>query len=105
MVRLLKKCYVAVVFAFLYAPILVLVLYSFNNSRSRGTWGGFTLRWYGELLQNRHILSSLYNTIIIAVLSAAVATVIGRRQLSGFTAGGDIKENCNEHHLYPSPQR
>lgn len=77
MVRLLKKCYVAVVFAFLYAPILVLVLYSFNNSRSRGTWGGFTLRWYGELLQNRHILSSLYNTIIIAVLSAAVATVIG----------------------------
>jgi len=76
-VRALKKCYVAVIFAFLYAPILVLILYSFNNSRSRGTWGGFTLRWYGELLQDRHILGSLYNTIIIAVLSAAIATVIG----------------------------
>ena len=77
MVRALKKCYVAVIFAFLYAPILVLILYSFNNSRSRGTWGGFTLRWYGELLQDREVLGSLYNTIIIAVLSAAIATVIG----------------------------
>jgi spermidine/putrescine transport system permease protein len=76
-VRFLKKCYVGIVFAFLYAPIFVLTLYSFNDSRSRGTWGGFTLRWYGELLQNRQILSSLYNTVMIAVLSAAIATIIG----------------------------
>ena len=77
MVKFLKRCYAAVVYAFLYAPILILVLYSFNDSKSRGAWGGFTLRWYNELLHNREILSSLYNTILIAVLSAAVATVIG----------------------------
>ncbi|NLM69210.1 MAG: ABC transporter permease [Firmicutes bacterium] len=86
MVRFFKKCYVSIIFAFLYAPILVLTLYSFNDSRSRGNWGGFTLRWYSELFQNRQILSSLYNTVMIAVLSAVIATVIGTAAAIGLHA-------------------
>lgn len=46
MVRFLKRSYIYLVFAFLYMPIAVLMVYSFNDSRSRGVWGGFTLRWY-----------------------------------------------------------
>jgi len=65
------------VFAFLYAPIVVLIVFSFNNSKSRGNWSGFTFKWYRQLFQDQQIMSALYNTIIIAVVSALVATVIG----------------------------
>lgn len=75
--RLFRKGYVFLIFLFLYAPILVLMIYSFNDSRSRGAWDGFTLRWYLELFNDRQILSSLYHTILIGVLSAVIATVIG----------------------------
>lgn len=77
MVRFLKRSYLYLVFAFLYMPIVVLMVYSFNDSRSRGAWGGFTLRWYVELFQDRTIMSSLYSTLIIGVVSAVVATIIG----------------------------
>ena len=56
MVRLknaFMKCYLAFIMLFLYAPILVLIVLSFNDSRSRVTWGGFTLRWYATLFSNR----------------------------------------------------
>jgi spermidine/putrescine transport system permease protein len=77
MVRWLKRSYIYLVFAFLYMPIAVLMVYSFNDSRSRGVWGGFTLRWYVELFQDRTIMSSLYSTLFIGVVSALVATIIG----------------------------
>lgn len=77
MVRFLKRSYVYLVFAFLYMPIAVLMVYSFNDSRSRGVWGGFTLRWYVELFQDRTIMSSLYSTLFIGVTSAIIATIIG----------------------------
>ncbi|MCK9524418.1 MAG: ABC transporter permease [Limnochordia bacterium] len=77
MVRFLKRSYLYLVFAFLYMPIAVLMVYSFNDSRSRGVWGGFTLRWYVELFQDRTIMSSLYSTLLIGVISAIVATIIG----------------------------
>lgn len=73
----LKKSYTSLVFAFLYAPILVLIVFSFNNSKSRGSWDGFTLRWYEELFQNSEILTALYYTLTIAVVSAIIATLIG----------------------------
>ncbi len=53
------------------------MVFSFNDSRSRGTWGGFTFKWYVQLFHDRQILSSLYYTIIIGVLSALIATIIG----------------------------
>lgn len=73
----LKKSYTGVVFAFLYAPIIVLIIFSFNDSKSRGSWDGFTLRWYEDLFNNSEILTALYYTLLIAVISALLATVIG----------------------------
>ncbi|HHU61216.1 MAG TPA: ABC transporter permease [Natronincola sp.] len=77
MVRFLKRSYIYLLFVFLYMPIAVLMVYSFNDSRSRGTWGGFTLKWYGSLFRDRTIMSSLYSTLIIGVSAALIATVIG----------------------------
>ena len=75
--KVLKKIYLIIIFVFLYAPVLTLIVFSFNDSKSRGHWGGFTLKWYGQLFKDRQVMSSLYNTIIIALLSALVATVAG----------------------------
>ncbi|MDD4681351.1 MAG: ABC transporter permease [Clostridia bacterium] len=77
MMRFLKKSYVFLIFAFLYAPILVLIVFSFNESKSRANWDGFTLKWYMELFQDRQIMSALYYTLLIAVLSSIIATLIG----------------------------
>lgn len=75
--RFLKKTYVFLIFAFLYAPILVLIIFSFNESKSRGNWGGFTLKWYMELFKDEQIMSALYYTLLIAVVSSVIATLIG----------------------------
>jgi putrescine transport system permease protein len=64
-------------FAFLYLPILLLVIYSFNESRLVTVWGGFSTRWYGELLQNQALIDAAWVTIRLAFLSATVATVLG----------------------------
>lgn len=73
----IKKIYTYLIFLFLYAPIIVLMVFSFNNSKSRGVWSGFTLRWYIELFQNQEVLRALYYTLIIALLSAVISTIIG----------------------------
>ena len=75
--RILKKAYVGLIFVFLYAPIILLMLFSFNNSRSRGQWGGFTLKWYKELFQDSAIMNALLNTLLIALISAIIATIVG----------------------------
>lgn len=75
--KLIKKIYMGIIFLFLYAPILVLIVYSFNASKSRGQWGGFTLKWYGELLKDPDITKALYYTFLVAVLSSLISTVIG----------------------------
>jgi spermidine/putrescine transport system permease protein len=61
----------------MYAPIVVLIAFSFNASRSRGQWGGFTLDWYVKMMADTKIMKALYNTVLIAVLSSFFATVIG----------------------------
>ena len=73
----LSKTYVWLMMAFLYMPIGVLIAYSFNQSKSRSYWTGFTLKWYKDLFQNEQILSSLRNTLIIAVVASVVATILG----------------------------
>lgn len=73
----LKKLYTFLIFAFLYAPIIVLIVFSFNSSKSRGVWTGFTLKWYVELFKDAEVLKALYNTLLIAVSSAIISTVIG----------------------------
>lgn len=72
-----KKIYITLIFIFLYAPIVTLIVLSFNASKSRAKWGGFTLKWYQNLFKNQDILNALWNTLLIAFLSAFIATVIG----------------------------
>lgn len=73
----LKRGYLFLIYIFLYAPIVVLALYSFNSSRSRGTWDGFTLQWYIEMFQDRQILTSLYYSLVIGVVASLIATAVG----------------------------
>ena len=73
----LSKCYIGIVLAFLYAPIVVLMVFSFNASKSRANWQGFTLDWYRQLFSNDALMSSLYTTLLCGFLAALVATVIG----------------------------
>ena len=73
----LQKLYLALIFIILYAPIVTLIVLSFNQSKTRSKWGGFTLKWYKELFQNEQIMSAFYTTLIIAFLSAAAATGLG----------------------------
>lgn len=65
------------VFIFLYAPIAVLAVFSFNDSKSMSKWSGFTLDWYKSLFENERILSALYYTVLIAIVSSVIATIIG----------------------------
>lgn len=77
MVKFLKRFYLTLIFIFLYAPIAVLIVYSFNESKSRGYWGGFTFKWYAELFRDRDIIKALYYTFLVALLSSIISTVIG----------------------------
>ena len=81
MVRRLRKAftgtYLGLMLLFLYAPIILLIIFSFNDSKTPGNWVGFTLHWYGDLLRNTAITDAIGVTLSIAVVSALVATVLG----------------------------
>ena len=64
-------------YLFLYAPLLVVVVFSFNAARHGAGWQGFTLRWYGSLLENRLALEAAKNTLLLAACSTLIATVVG----------------------------
>lgn len=90
--RFARRFYIFAIFLFLYAPIIILIIYSFNDSKSRGHWSGFTFKWYAELFRSSEILTSLNYTIIIAVLSSVIATVIGTTAAIGINNMGKIKK-------------
>jgi len=73
----IKRLYLCIIFIFLYAPVFTLIIFSFNQSKSRAHWSGFTLKWYAELFEDKQIMSALYNTLAIALISSFVATIIG----------------------------
>ena len=73
----LEKIYMGIIFVFMYAPILTLIVLSFNSSKSRARWGGFTLQWYANLFSDNAVLNAMANTLIIALISTVAATVIG----------------------------
>lgn len=77
MKRQLQRIYMALIVILLYAPIITLVVLSFNSSKTRAKWGGFTGKWYAALFQNDTIMEALYTTLIIALLAAVISTVIG----------------------------
>ena len=86
MMKWLKKSYLALVLLFLYLPITVLVVQSFNAGKSRAKWEGFSLRWYAELFHDEAIMKALYITVAIAVLAAIIATVLGTLAAIGIHA-------------------
>ncbi len=86
--KAVSRVYAFLVYLFLYAPIAVLIVFSFNGSAtmSRSVWGGFSLRWYRQLFGDRMLLQALENTLIIAVIAAAVSTVLGTAAAIGIGA-------------------
>lgn len=73
----LKKLYVYLIYFFFYAPIIILIIYSFNATKSRVVWGGFSLKWYRELFANEQVLTSFYNTFFIGIVATIISTIIG----------------------------
>ena len=75
--RILDNICLWIVFSFLFLPILVLVVFSFNTSRLNIVFDGFTLRWYFELFKNPMLLESLWNTLLVAIISTVISTIVG----------------------------
>ena len=75
--KVLSRIYTALVFIFLYAPIIVLIIFSFNSSSSTVVFTGFSLKWYETLLQDSTTLKSVSNTVTLAVCSSVISTIIG----------------------------
>ena len=75
--KAIKRIYIFLILVFLHAPIFMLIVFSFNNSKSRAKWDGFTFRWYLELFTDQAILRSLYITVVLAVISSIIATIFG----------------------------
>ena len=82
--KIFSKVYVAFIFLFLYAPIIVLIVFSFNNSKSRSVWNGFTLKWYLELFKDQSIIHAFFITLLVAILASIIATVLGTLAAIGF---------------------
>lgn len=76
----------ALVFVFLYAPIILLIIFSFNSGNSNTVWKGFSLEWYGKLFQNRLIMQSVYTTLLVSLLATIIATIAGTFAAIGFYA-------------------
>ncbi|NLM76835.1 MAG: ABC transporter permease [Ruminococcaceae bacterium] len=84
--RLPGRLYMTLIFLFLYAPVFVLIIFSFNAAKSRAVWGGFTLEWYRKLFENRDIMNALRVTLTVAFISAIVATLIATITCLGLDA-------------------
>lgn len=82
----LSRIYLAIIFLFLYLPIGVLIVLSFNNSLSRVKWGGFTTEWYRNFVSDPTIMNAFYTTILITVASSVIATIIGTMAAIGISA-------------------
>ena len=82
--RLGSRALMALVFLFLYAPIFLLIVFSFNKGNSNIVWTGFSLDWYKSLFQNRLIMRSVYTTLLVSLLATAIATVAGTFAAIGF---------------------
>jgi len=86
--RALLATHTAAVYLFLYLPIAVLVAFSFNRARQTAAWEGFTLSWYGEMLRDERLLGAVRNSLLIAALATALATVAGTMAALAFAPAG-----------------
>ena len=74
------SAYALLVYAFLFAPIVVLIVFSFNDSKRTFVWKGFTTEWYGKLLANEDLLAAVGVTVQVAIVAVLISTVIGRKR-------------------------
>ncbi|MBE5783925.1 MAG: ABC transporter permease [Clostridiales bacterium] len=86
MMKFIKRFYLGLILFFLYVPIVVLIVQSFNAGKSRANWEGFSLRWYQELFSDAAIMQALYVTLAIAVLAAIISTILGTLAAIGIHA-------------------
>ena len=91
--QFLRRLYLFLIFVILYAPIVTLMVLSFNESKSRAKWGGFTLKWYVQLFQNESIMEALYLTLILSFLSALIASVLGTAACIGINRMSKISQS------------
>jgi spermidine/putrescine transport system permease protein len=84
--KMLRYALIASVLIFLYAPILTLVVFSFNAGRSMGQWSGFSLTWYAQLFSDRTIMQSLWVTLSVALIASVCATILGTLAAVGIHA-------------------
>lgn len=76
-VKLIENIYIYLMFLFMYIPIIVLMIFSFNDAKSRGVWGGFSFKWYQEMFSDAELMTSLQTTLIVGVVSAIISCIIG----------------------------
>lgn len=82
--RVGSRVFMALVFLFLYAPIFLMIIFSFNAGNSNVVWKGFSLHWYEELFQDRSIMNSVYTTLLVSLLATVISTVAGTFASVGF---------------------
>ncbi|HIR83926.1 MAG TPA: ABC transporter permease [Candidatus Galloscillospira excrementavium] len=86
--RVGSRVFMALVFLFLYAPIFLMIVFSFNAGNSNVIWKGFSLHWYTELFQDRSIMQSVYTTLLVSLLATVIATIAGTFAAVGFYSMG-----------------
>ena len=79
-----SRAFIVMVFLFLYAPIFLLIIFSFNEGNSNAVWQGFSLKWYQELFKDRIIMQSVYTTLTVSLIATVVSTVVGTFASIGF---------------------
>ena len=83
---LFNRVFMVLVFLFLYAPIVLLIIFSFNDGNSNMVWKGFSLRWYEKLFSDQLVMESLYKTLLVSLLATVIATIAGTFAAIGFYA-------------------
>ena len=81
----LSRLYTALILIFLYAPIFIMIFFSFNEGKSLSVFSGFSFKWYGALFSDDVVMTALWNTLLLAVTSSLIATVIGTAAAVGIS--------------------
>ncbi|MEG0364922.1 MAG: ABC transporter permease [Erysipelotrichales bacterium] len=82
---IIGKLYLALIMLFFYLPIIYVIVFSFNDSRSLTSWQGFSLRWYTKMFSNRNMLEAIYYTFLIAIIATIISTIVGTITAIGLT--------------------
>ena len=91
------KLLMVIMILFFYLPIVFMIVFSFNSSKSLTHFTGFSTQWYSQMLQNTPMMESLYITVLVAVIATAVSTVIGTISAIGLSKSKIFKKNLKQH--------